>query len=127
MNTERLLRLADFLEFRVPAPKFDMRTWLTVGGKPDELYEECGTSACAAGWACALFKDEGLVFEWGPGLEDGQKWYMPAYGELGGSMALEEFFGISYRVSIDLFGTTERTPAQEAALIRKYVSKRENE
>jgi hypothetical protein len=51
MHTERLLKLADFLE-TVPPDKFDMNGW----GREDD----CGFAGCAIGWAGKLFDGKGL-------------------------------------------------------------------
>jgi hypothetical protein len=46
MNKERLLELADFIE-KLPPEAFEMEDWVTQN--------ECGTTACIAGWACLRF------------------------------------------------------------------------
>lgn len=122
METERLLRLADFLE-TVPPSKFDMGRWLSRGGQPHELQEECGTSACAGGWACVLFQDEGLKWE-----QDGSWGFMPTYDDMTGSDGLARFFGLADEAGSatdeanDLFGIEPRTPTEEANLIRQLVA-----
>lgn len=52
MNTERLLRLAAFLE-ELPPKRFDFDSWVgaTWQGKADL---SCGTTACAIGWASTM-------------------------------------------------------------------------
>lgn len=52
MNSERLLKLAEFLE-TVPADEFYMYTWCrTEPYKPETVTEgHCGFSGCAIGWA----------------------------------------------------------------------------
>lgn len=52
MNTDRLLRLAAFLD-TLPPERFDYRTWVGKDwqGKADL---SCGTTACALGWAMTL-------------------------------------------------------------------------
>lgn len=58
LHAKRLLKLADRLE-SVPRKQFDMATYFTetYGPEPD-----CGTAACALGWACTMpeFKRLGL-------------------------------------------------------------------
>lgn len=44
----RLLVLAEFLETKVPIEKFNLDTW--ASGELDE----CGTTACACGWATTI-------------------------------------------------------------------------
>lgn len=52
MNTDRLLRLAAFLE-TLPPERFNYGQWVgdDWAGKPDL---SCGTAACALGWAMSL-------------------------------------------------------------------------
>ena len=63
MNIERLTKLAELLD-TVPPDRFNMDYWgLTPRGGPEELnIVECGTSACALGWACSIpeFRAAGL-------------------------------------------------------------------
>lgn len=56
MNAERLTKLADFLESSVPDDKFNLEKWSTGLD-----LNECGTAACACGWATQLFSNEGFV------------------------------------------------------------------
>ena len=127
MNTDRLLRLADLLE-TVPPAKFDMRWWLidpTDLSKDDvnvdELGEECGTTACAGSWACFLFRDEGLT------MASDAEGRMPMYNGEFGTRALATFFDLTWNGSGDaadagnLFGSTPRTPQEEAALLREVA------
>lgn len=69
MHKRNLLALAKFLRELVPAPQFNMNFWVNDGldrgydpvDAPTQLHE-CGTSACALGWATRLFPanpDEG--------------------------------------------------------------------
>ncbi len=53
---QKLLKLADFLEHKVKRGWFDLETWGTHGF-PEK---ECGTTACAAGWATVCFPRSGL-------------------------------------------------------------------
>lgn len=92
MNKDRLLKLADFLD-TVPDDRFDMHTWASGGFEP----EACGTVACAAGWACTIFKDEGLHLRF---YKNGPK---PAFKELRGIDAVEEFFDLDYGQTMHLF------------------------
>ena len=65
MNKERLLRLADVILPKVPKANFDMSYW------------ECGTTACAIGWACQdpVFNAEGFKFTEGYG----DAWKVPVF------------------------------------------------
>lgn len=65
MNVENMLKLADFLD-NLPEKKFDMRQWFAervedkgLGGLRKRIDHfnvgnECGTTACIAGWAATL-------------------------------------------------------------------------
>lgn len=68
MNTERLEHLKTILS-QVPKDKFDLGLWIK-GAKEDgkefsQLIGDCGTSACAVGWACTdpEFNKQGLSYE----------------------------------------------------------------
>lgn len=61
MNTERLLKLASFLDV-LPAAKFNFAVIAEEGDKPmlEALAageHNCGTVACAIGWAPAIFPE----------------------------------------------------------------------
>lgn len=61
---ERLEYLRDFLR-ELPAERFDMGDWYTVNGvgrslsalrkTAGDIVHDCGTAACIAGWAAAIF------------------------------------------------------------------------
>ena len=60
-----LMKLADFIEHEVEDKQFDMRNYFrgknysyrdyNEVGVPVTFLQECGTAACAAGWARVLF------------------------------------------------------------------------
>ena len=54
---KKLLKLADFLEHKVKSSWFDMDAW----GTPGFTRKECGSVACAAGWATVCFPRSGLT------------------------------------------------------------------
>jgi hypothetical protein len=63
----RLIRLRDFLA-GLPAERFSMNTLGDVDGawNPDlqaQALHGCGTAACIAGWACALYAPAVTLFE----------------------------------------------------------------
>lgn len=72
METLKLKALAKFLRELVPADQFNMSVWLRSstgndGARPREakkLLHECGTSACALGWATQIFPPEVDDFSW---------------------------------------------------------------
>lgn len=51
MRKDRLLKLANFLEKKVKPKWFALHTWAEEGWKE----KECGTTACAMGWATVCF------------------------------------------------------------------------
>ena len=53
---QKLLKLADFLEHEVKNLWFNLETWSSIGFTE----KECGTTACAAGWATVCFPRSGL-------------------------------------------------------------------
>ena len=115
MKEDKLLILADFLEFEVskqPKYKFNMRIWADANFNPIE----CHTAACAAGWATLIFKELRLVQSWHPEQQ------MLVYDGQGGSHALAEFFDIPHDEVLGLFGAdSAETPKQVANNIRKFV------
>lgn len=61
-QAERLQTLATFLRTEVPEDKFDMSTWGTTqnirhANKIAPITDVCGTSACALGWATAIWPE----------------------------------------------------------------------
>lgn len=71
MNIDRLTKLADLLD-TVPVDKFDLNYWgearTRYSPAPEHLdiaKDECGTTACACGWACTIpeFREAGLHLE----------------------------------------------------------------
>ena len=88
MNKRRLLALADFME-TVPRKHFDMSRWLRIfvwsgypkltdsdRGEGEKKLGECGTAACALGWATQVpalrragcTKGAILISAWGTGM-----------------------------------------------------------
>jgi len=64
MNKRRLMTLAKYLE-KVPPKRFDMNRWVDgefCGLDEEPAHDECGTTACAVGWAATIpsFKKAGL-------------------------------------------------------------------
>lgn len=75
MRTDRLLRLADFLEKEVTQEKFNMYRWTNT----------CGTVHCAFGWATQIpeFRDAGLKMsgqdDYGHATGSYSEWRYPMY------------------------------------------------
>jgi hypothetical protein len=122
MNKERLIKLAKKLESPEAAAHFNLGEWFAVEGdsvdSADEpvsvLIKKCGTTACIAGWAVAMFmpdKSYGSAFF----FENGKEALELNYNE-----ARALFLGI------DLAETTgmcmmDVTPIQAASVIRHLV------
>jgi len=114
MNRDRLTRLVALLT-RVEAEgrDFDMNFWAT---------KECGTSACAAGWAAMdpEFQIEGFYLN---------RFNEPIFGKRWGFGACSEFFGLSEGETSQIFhsGGYEGdpdliTPTDVAARIRALLA-----
>ena len=56
MREDRLEKLALYLLHQVPREHFDIGVW----GTPGFEAHDCGTAACALGWATVCFPGEGL-------------------------------------------------------------------
>jgi hypothetical protein len=110
MNTERLLKLADFLD-TVPAEQFDLSSW------------KCSTTACAVGWACTIpeFQDEGLR------SANMAHAGLPLFDNKSGWDAVNAFFAVTDEQADHLFydlnypNRHRTTPAEVANRIRKLV------
>lgn len=125
MNTDRLLKLADRLD-TVPPDRFDLDAWFQSFTE-----DECGTAACAVGWACTIpeFNAAGFRAEMS---DDGYclcPQYIPAdTGPVYTSWAaVREFFGLTQPEADRLFFAgsypldSDPTPAEVAARIRGFV------
>lgn len=101
MNRERLALLAARLE-SIPPKHFNLKSWVETNGHPLGKAVRspgvCGTTACAAGWACTMpeFKELGLEF-----CKDGS--YAPKYKARTGGEALMAFFDINNYEMNNLF------------------------
>lgn len=89
MNKERLLRLAEEILPNVPEDNFNLATW--------KERNECGTTACAIGWACLdeQFNEEGLTYD--------EIYATPRYNNHLFWRAVREFFGLTQEQACDLF------------------------
>jgi len=118
MNRERLRILADHLP-SVPAKHFDLSSWAILpgrmGGGWGKGYKEmdklghipevtCGTTACAAGWACSIpeLHAAGLRLV----LDSSESWPTVRYLGRSGYMALAAFFSISEEMAQQFFSPT---------------------
>ena len=120
----RLIFLANFLD-TVPKSRFDLDSWRSTTNEISDrqfLSKNCGTTACAVGWACTLpqFQALGLKFRQYPVLSRKGK------PDKGGWDAVEEFFDIKQTESAYLFlasryEESESGPSDVAARISKFV------
>ncbi len=128
MNKDRLNKLADFL-ITVPPERFDMSHWLSINDF-DQSTLECGTAACAGGWACSIpeFRKAGLkliksnlVCVQAYGCE-----WIPEYEGYFADDAMRKFFDLDKMQTDSIFmpGGYDRppTPAEVAAKIRAVVA-----
>lgn len=111
MNRERLKILADHLP-SVPRKHFLMASWAVTPGRKKKVLKdgyiaevECGTAACAAGWACSIpkLRKAGLRLTDKGVFRD----IVIQYGSLKNYKALAEFFDISLHQSHHLFSPTQ--------------------
>lgn len=135
IRTDRLLKLADFLE-TVPPGSFDIEGWLTKEPtKPEGKKQgECGFAGCAVGWAVHSKLFRGLHFvrktRW-----NGTVWFDVAYAAHESFDAASELFALWDMESPEnecataaeyLFGPEEYedkpSPKQVAKRIRSFVA-----
>ncbi len=86
MNRHRLEVLSKFLR-TLPVKKFDIETWRS----------DCGTTACAIGWACTIpeFQEAGLEID--------EPYEMPSFMGAFHYPAVAKFFDIKTEMSKILF------------------------
>lgn len=89
---KRLLLLADFIVEQVPKDRFYMGSFGAYGTVTADL-NECGTQACALGWATVLFRSLGVKM----GV------YNPRYKKTAGFGIAVPLFGLTRAQSVALF------------------------
>lgn len=118
---DRLEKLAQVLD-KVPAKNFNMGAWIRdkiEGSFTKKKILECGTRACALGWACTIreFRDDGLKMNY---------FMEPKFGDKYGEDAGAEFFGIPYKIANHIFMPVKRSsnndPKVLAAEIRELIA-----
>lgn len=123
MNTERLLKLADFLE-TIPKHVFTIHAWeARAAYKPEgKKLGECGFAGCALGWAAHVKLFRGLD------MMGGEPHYRTKGEDYWGFHAAEELFEICEYEARHLFNGDyysyhlgHVTPELVAARIRKLV------
>lgn len=82
----------------VPASKVDLENWRYFNGTCsilDEQLHDCGTTACAVGWACSFpeLQEQGLIY----------KDFFPYYEDNMGWAAVHSFFGLTRLEADTLF------------------------
>ena len=102
MNVNRLNRLSEILS-KVPEKSFDISKWTNQTSIENEV--DCGTTACAVGWACfdKGFNEEGLHYTLGENSYDGREFLEPTFKSKKGWSAVEAFFGIESDIAFFLF------------------------
>ena len=96
MRVDRLEKLSKYLREDVPRSHFDTAVWARRGFED----RECGTSACALGWATICFPGEGLRLEYDDSSDCGGVVYE---GEMGFDAAAR-FLDIPFEHAVVLFG-----------------------
>jgi hypothetical protein len=118
IHRARLLKLAEFLETRVPRKEFYMGSWLICDAfnKSSGFKKGCGMSACAGGWAAQIpsFRRAGLSTNFAG---------VPEFNYNTGFDAMASFFRITYDTACDLFlpASSNETPKQVATRFRRYL------
>jgi hypothetical protein len=130
MEQAKLLRLADFLDDLLPE-QFNLHSWVTKG---NPLEHRCGAICCAVGWACLLFKDEGLTLrDKGPSWRASARFVPILAGQPDGDVAwawenVEQFFNITEEQAGHLFAEDSYPdgaathPKEVATRIRNFVA-----
>ena len=121
---ERLKVLADFLESdAVPEDGFDMGLWHCPPS------EDCGTCACAFGWACTIpsLQQDGLQIQ----SDDGLSVFRAGEGDWtdDGFDVAAKFFRLNIDETLHLFGAEEVEQPKSAvvARIREFIASKEGQ
>ena len=139
---ERLLKLADFLETRVPEANFDLSRFAESNNdnsieeqssfEKDLLEGKCGAVACAIGWCPIVFPEDFMYIN--------DLWHMPDIVHIGSSYknfsAAREFFNLHGNEVSFLFdwegwelkeNDPSPTPKEVAERIRYFVNSKLND
>ncbi len=113
MNRRRLRKLAKFLK-TVPPKRFDMGKWASF----EFSKENCGTSACAFGWATVCFPRSGLSM--GP-----MNCVMDTvlFNDQDGEDAAMAFFDLTEDQVDEIFLSDPMTPKQKAKHIEQLLER----
>lgn len=126
-HAARLLNLAAFLR-KLPSRQFDLGYWVSKG---DPVKNECGTVACACGWAASIpsFRRAGLGYD----TRKGDMTFTEGLPHtFYGWRAIEEFFGLDGHESDHLFSEDgypvgRRGPKSVALRIERFVKRKQKE
>lgn len=124
LAVRRLTKLANYMD-KLPeeqAKRFDMFNWFGHYGEHEVksksrafIKRDCGTKACAAGWACTMpeFKRAGLKID-----RDDQ----PTYKKHHSWSAVQKFFDLHEVHAESIFNASSiYTPKQWAKHCRKFI------
>lgn len=135
VSAQRLLKLAAFLE-KLPRKRFDYTVWVGYDWKGSPTLD-CGTTACALGWAAAMpsFRRLGLRIENDPSHPVQPAPVITYKGSRGSNIWIAcEVFGVEYDQAMYLFTPGQvyellprspgvhATPKQVAKHIRRFVA-----
>lgn len=119
LHKDRLLKLAAFLR-TVPIKQFDMGWWVEAdkkGHNHEHASLKCGTTACALGWATAVFPQLYYDVETSSILIKNHEYDNYELNE----ETAKVFFGLTEDGFEDLFMGSAKTGKEEAAIIEKFV------
>jgi hypothetical protein len=123
MQKKRLLKLADLLD-TVPVKRFTLRIWAT----PGFTETDCGTAACACGWATTIFPE--LTLSQTPGYDKPRLRPALQKEHLTDGEAIERFFGLpisddfdafAYLFEVESYPSRNPRPKTVAKRIRHFV------
>ena len=115
MRRDRIEELARFLLNRVPDEHFDLGAW----GRKGFAEHECGTAACALGWATVCFPGDGLRMDYSEASARGGT---VLYGNEVGFAAAKSFFEIPLDHATRLLAT----PGSREEVARRLLEYVEN-
>lgn len=117
LHRRRLKILADFLR-TVPKKRFEMTSWCTVDfmSRTNEIsHNECGTAACAAGWACTIPSFRRVGFKMIKEIGWNYNSSYPSFRGYRDYNACIEFFGINQDQCFFIFGAFNKNSPIAAA------------
>jgi hypothetical protein len=123
VRLDRLRELAEFMYHKVPEEHFNMATW----GRGAFADLECGSAACALGWATVCFKGE-LVYSPGTTMGEVRLVADPSLEEWD---VAKQFFELDTVLAEQLFvepdDVVDETPKQWATRCMEFIAKHETD